>query len=92
MDSLYQNLDLYKFVWNNDKNTKMTRKLCSNPPKGEMAKLALQIKYDPPKLTSLVLKLLPLKIAEHVWVYHFIIFLLYFLIFSLTPHDLPHQF
>ena len=42
--------------WADDKNAKITRKLCSNPPR-VMAKLALQIKYDPPKFHNRVWEL-----------------------------------
>ena len=36
--------------------------------------------FPPPKLTSLVPKLLPLQIAYHGWVYQWIIYLIYVLI------------
>ena len=40
-----------------DKKTKITRKLCSIPPPRVMDKLALQIKYDPPKFKKMAWEL-----------------------------------
>ena len=47
--------------------------------------------FPPPKLTSLVLKLIPLKIEDQFWVYKLIIFLIYVIICPITAQDLPHH-
>ena len=47
--------------------------------------------FPPPKLTSLVQKLIPLQIACHNWVNKLIICLIYVLMCPITLHDLPHQ-
>ena len=47
--------------------------------------------FPPPKLTSLVPKLLPLKIEENGWLYQLIMCLIYILMCPITPHEIPHQ-
>ena len=48
--------------------------------------------FPPPNLTSLVPKIIPLKILDHGWVYQLIICFIYVIICPITPQDLPHQF